>query len=97
MAQPVTAADRLATAAKILGEIQDRDLKPDAKDLLAQVKKHFSEMVSLNAKAEAKTDDKVVERPIPATAPVGTSGTKSDGEKSDWKESSLRSSAISPR
>ena len=43
-------------------------------------------MVSLNGKAEAKTDDKVVERPIPATAPVGTSGTKSDGEKSDWKD-----------
>jgi hypothetical protein len=85
-AQPVSAADRLAAASKILGGIPDRDLKPDAKDLLSQVKKHFSEMVTLNGKAEAKTEDKVIERQIPVTAPVGTSGTKSDGEKSDWKE-----------
>jgi len=85
-AQPVTAADRLATASKMLGDIQDRELKPEAKDLLAQLKKHFSEMVSLNAKAEAKAEDKVIERPIPETAPVGTSGTKSDGEKRDWKD-----------
>jgi hypothetical protein len=85
-AQPVSAAERLAAASKILGEVPDRDLKSDVKDLLAQVKKHFSEMVSLSSKAEAKTEDKVVERQIPVTAPVGTSGTKSDGEKSDWKE-----------
>jgi hypothetical protein len=84
-AQPVTAAERLAAASKILGEIPDRDLKSDVKDLLAQVKKHFSEMVSLSGKAEAKTEDQVVERQIPVTAPVGTSGTRSDGEKSDWK------------
>jgi len=86
VAQPVTAGERLATASRILGDVQDRDLKPDVKDLLAQMKRHFSEMVNLNAKAEANTDDKVVERQIPVTAPVGTSSTKSDGEKSDWKE-----------
>jgi hypothetical protein len=85
-AQPVSAADRLAAASKLLNQIPDRDLKADAKDLLAQVKKHFSEMAALNGKAEAKTDDKVIERQIPVTAPAGTGGTKSDGEKSDWKE-----------
>jgi len=85
-AQPVSAAQRLAAASKILGEIPDRDLKSDVKDLLAQVRKHFSEMVSLSGKAEARTEDKVVERQIPVTAPAGTSGTKSDPEKSDWKE-----------
>jgi hypothetical protein len=86
VAQPVSAAERLATASKLLAEVQDRDLTPEAKDLVAQVKKHFSEMVSLNTKAEATAEDKVVERSIPTTAPVGTSGTKSAGEKSDWKD-----------
>ena len=86
VAQPVTAAERLTAAAKILAGIQDRDLKPEAKDLLSQVKSHFAEMVTLNGPGETKTDDQVIERPIPATAPVGTSGTKSDGEKNDWKD-----------
>jgi len=85
VAQPVTAAERLATASKLLADVQDNELKPEARELLAQVRTHFSEMVSLNGKAEARTEDKVVERPIPATAPVGTSGTRSEGEKSDWK------------
>jgi hypothetical protein len=86
VAQPVTAAQRLATASKMLAAIKDNDLKSEAKELLGQVRNHFSEMVALNGNAEARTDDKVVERQIPATAPVGTSGTKSDGEKSDWKQ-----------
>jgi hypothetical protein len=85
-AQPVSAAQRLATASKILTDIQDRDAKPDVKEMVGQIKSHFSEMASQYGKAEAKTEDKVVERPIPATAPVGTSGTKSAGEKNDWKE-----------
>lgn len=86
VAQPVNAAERLATAATILESIQDSDLKSDAKDLLIQLKKHFSEMTALHGKAAANTEDRVVERQISPTVPVGTSGTKSDGEKNDWKE-----------
>jgi len=83
VAQPVSAAQRLATASKMLADVQDTGLKSEGKELLAQVRKHFSEMVSLNGKAEAKTEDQVIERQIPATAPVGT---RSETERSDWKE-----------
>jgi len=86
VAQPVNASERLAAAATILESIQDGDLKSDAKELMVQLRKHFSEMTALHGRAEAKTEDKVVERSISPTAPVGTSGTKSEGEKNDWKE-----------